>query len=240
MPKVTTFKKHKRINNECIRDESSTGSVDLFSVSSISYRDSDNICSDRIQNKIQEVQKEERFGTSCNVEKSKFNIDNSEKNKRFNFGERDRIEKNTQSNIGETITTNGEECDNKRSSRTIVDRRIEIQRRKKVDNGSCDENKKSRKETERIPGRERFECGREKVKNETCEDFALVDFQDSYTISPPKVIQCGPFETKKTDEVFIVIDGFRYIVSSNSVRSGKYIQGFDSKFIVSHLKSNKK
>lgn len=50
-----------------------------------------------------------------------------------------------------------------------------------------------------------------------------------------KKIVGKPRDTEDPFTVEIVIDGLRYKVSRNSVRDGTYIQGLDSRFVVSKL-----
>lgn len=54
-----------------------------------------------------------------------------------------------------------------------------------------------------------------------------------------KKITGKPRDTEDPFTVEIVIDGLRYKVSRNSVRDGTYIQGLDSRFIVSRLVQKK-
>lgn len=70
--------------------------------------------------------------------------------------------------------------------------------------------------------------------NEKILSYPLYEFPEGKCVSPPKQIDIGP--VKKDDFVsYIVIEGKRYEVSSWSVKHGVYIQGLDSKYIVSNL-----
>ena len=72
------------------------------------------------------------------------------------------------------------------------------------------------------------------------KDFKLVEFDDSSILLPPKIIQYGPFDTESELDVYIVIDDIRYRVSKCSIRNNVYVQGLDSRFLVTHYKLNKK
>lgn len=70
------------------------------------------------------------------------------------------------------------------------------------------------------------------------ETYPLMEFDPS-----SKVITRGitgrPRQTEDPFVVEVIIDGLRYKVSKTSIRDGKYIQGLDSRFIVSKLSTKK-
>lgn len=66
------------------------------------------------------------------------------------------------------------------------------------------------------------------------DKYPLSEFEPSSKVITKKITG-KPRETEDKFTVEIVIDSLRYKVSRNSVRDGTYIQGLDSRFIVSKL-----
>ena len=244
MPKASTIQKSKFISDEYIWNPNDSRSVDLFAAcGSVPVDDNSNSFSWSEQKARQKSKKEKRHGAQSIHEKSRCDNESSEKDRNVSSDKRARRKKDVQSSIHEDNPIDGKGISDKGTSKENIRGRRKVLEGKKVNDCSGDEIGESKQTTQRVSGKRSKREGRTDVTLKPVvdyKDFKLVEFDDSSILLPPKTIQYGPFDTESELDVYIVIDDIRYRVSKCSIRNNVYVQGLDSRFLVTHYKLNKK
>lgn len=243
MPKANTIKKSKFISDEYIRNTSDSGSIDLFAAYNPVHVDDNRNDSIRSEQKTrQESKKEERHRTQSLFEKSGNDNKGSEENRDISTNKRTRHKKDVQFGLLENSTSDGEGNSDNESSETTLGGGRKVRKRKKADDGVGVKTGSGEQETKRVSRRGKREEveGRKTVNDINPKDFKLTEFEDSDNIIGQRPIQHGPFPTDNEMEVYIILDELRYRVSACSIRDGYYVQGLDSKFLVSKYHPYKK
>lgn len=115
------------------------------------------------------------------------------------------------------------------------------QRRNKTDNGSDNKAGRNKQKVQKCKGG----IGVHEGVDSSCEtvidykSYKLREFDVTNKIKN-YIITGKPRKTKDDFIVEVIIDGFRYKVSSWSIKGNQYIQGLDSNFLVRKYKVNKK
>lgn len=244
MPKATQIRKSKFVRND--NDDNRTDGVDLFAVSCIvPVDDNSDHPTQRKQDKRQEKVSAERDGAQDNKEKPERGRHSDTKNRDNAEVRRAEPEEDVQHDTDETSSPDRQRSGNKEPSAKGRGGGGVVSKRKKALDRTVEpvkEGSKGTSEIVRTVEEGSKGTGRDRRAAETVtadvdyKKFKLTDFDTTKTLMSPRVIQYGPFPTKREHEVYIIMDDRRYRVSAGSVRNNTYIQGLDSLFLLNHYR----
>ena len=237
MPKASIIKKSQFVKDGYTWNDNNSNSIDLFVACGNSMVNSHNSDTDSKGEEGEKGKKKERNRAQDVQKESRNNISDSEKSGELTKVKRARHKEDVQPGVLEGGSTDGKGKSVKGSAEETDGIGRKARQGKKADSGTGNKTRKGKQKAEGVSGRE----GREGlVKTEVnWKKFKLVEFEESNTVMSQKPIQYGPFDTGNELEVYIILDGLRYKVSKWSIRDGYYIQGLDSRFLISKLHTKK-
>lgn len=240
MPKATLIRKPSINIYERIGNNNDSGSVDLLGVLGDRPVDGDDICpsGDKPLQGQQKIE-EKREGTRRVQENDGGNTENPQENRTGNPGKRGGFKKDVYVRSDKDSASDGEKHRGAGTSETSECGKGKVRERKKTDNGTRSAAEKGKRDS-KSAGRGAEKEGKEQKgadeERKRPQDFERKEFQDSSGVASQRPVIHGPYPTDELFCVDIVLDdGYLYRVSEGSVKDGKYIQGLDSRFLISRF-----
>lgn len=240
MPKAILIRKPNNTKDEHTGNRDESKIVDLLDFSSCSPVDGDGVGSSRDKPLQGQQTLEEKRKGACGVQKDvRGDTENPEENRNKHTGERGGAEKDVHVCAEQDSPADGKEHGRTGTAETPERGKRKVRERKKVVDGTRSAIEKGKRNLEsKGRGAEKEGKEQEGVREEgkRPQDFERKEFPESDRIAPYRQVVHGPYPTDEMFCVDIVLnDGYLYRVSECSVKDGKYIQGLDSRFLISRF-----